>query len=64
MIYECCSKDKIRFEIESWYENLTDNERLVIEITKCEVLEGAFDLKINKCFFERKTALEDKDANN
>ena len=48
MKYQCCSRDKIRFEIESWYEYLKKSETLKIEITKCPVLKGTFDLRIIK----------------
>jgi len=48
MKYESCSKDKIRFEIESWYENLRNNEELIIFINKCPILKGTFDLSIIK----------------
>ena len=48
MIYECCSKEKIRFEIESWYSILKTNEKLIIEILKCPDLKDTYDLRINK----------------
>jgi len=48
MKYQCCSRDKIRWEIESWYEDLEELETLKIEITKCDVLEGTYDLRIIK----------------
>lgn len=48
MKYECCSRDKIRFEIESWYKDLKNSEKLKIEITKCPILKGTFDLSIIK----------------
>ena len=48
MEYQCCAKDKIRFEIESWYDDLKKNEEVLIKITKCDVLKGTFDLKITK----------------
>jgi len=50
MNYECCSIQKLRFEIESWLENpiLENSEVLKIEITRCPVIEGTYDLKIKK----------------
>lgn len=48
MEYQCCSRDKIRFEIESWYKDLKKSEQLKIKITKCDVLEGTYDLEISK----------------
>ena len=48
MIYECCDKQKIRFEIESWYSILKTNEKLIIEILKCPELKNTYDLRINK----------------
>jgi hypothetical protein len=48
MKYQCCSRDKVRFEIEWYYNYLKDNEVLKIEITKCPVLKGTFDLKVIK----------------
>ena len=50
MIIENCSRDKIRFEIESRYEDLKDDEILDIKITKAinSEFDNAFDLDIIK----------------
>ncbi len=48
MKYECCSIQKLRFEIESWFQDLKKNERLEIKITRCPVLKRTYDLKILK----------------
>jgi hypothetical protein len=48
MEYNCCSVNKLRFEIESWFDDLKKNEKLKIEITKCPVLKETYDLKILK----------------
>ena len=48
MIHQCCSKDLMRWEIESEYPYLKENEVLKIEITKCPVLKGTYDLKMIK----------------
>jgi len=56
MLHECCAKQKIRFEIESWYKDLKDDEKLVIEISNCKVLKGTKDLLIYKQGKEETTA--------
>jgi len=48
MKHECCSKEVIRFEIESYYSILKKNEELRIKITKCPILKGTYDLEIIK----------------
>mgnify|MGYP001592760213 CR=1 FL=1 len=48
MNHQCCSKELIRWEIESEFEYLKKNEVLKIEITKCPVLKETFDLKMIK----------------
>ncbi len=48
MNYECCSIQKLRFEMESWISYLEKNEILKIEIKKCPVLKGTYDLVIKK----------------
>ena len=48
MIHQCCSRDKVRFEIESYYNQLGEEDELEIKIKKCDVLKGTFDLKINQ----------------
>jgi len=48
MKYQCCSINKIRFEIESWFNDLKKSEKLKIEIIKCPILKGTYDLNIIK----------------
>ena len=48
MKYECCSIQKLRFEIESWFQYLKKSEKLEIEITCCPVLKRTYDLNIRK----------------
>ena len=48
MKYQCCSKEKLKFEIISWVDNLGKKKVLEIKITDCPVLKGTFDLEIRK----------------
>ncbi len=63
MKYECCSKQKLRYEIESWFENLKRNEILKVEISKCPVLRGTYDLWIIKLKKEKKDEKTNKNNN-
>ena len=46
MIYECCSRDKIRFELESWYENMSKEEVIIAKITKYTFLKDTYNLEV------------------
>jgi len=48
MNYLGCSINKIRLEIESYFEDLKKSEVLKIEIKKCPYLKEAYDLEIIK----------------
>ena len=48
MKIEIMSKENLRYEIFSWLEDLKKNEKLSIEIAKCNVIKGSYDLQIRK----------------
>ncbi len=37
MKYHCCSRDKIRWELESRYENMKDGEEIFVSIKKFHI---------------------------
>jgi hypothetical protein len=47
MLMECCSIEKIKYEIIS-YLPLKKKEMLEVKITNCPLLKGTYDLKIMK----------------
>lgn len=48
MKIECMSVENLVFELKTWATALGDNEKIVFEITRSDLLESAFTLKINR----------------
>jgi len=47
MKMECMNKDNIKYEIDRWLKTIKKNNSLKVKITKCDLLDGTFDLEIN-----------------
>ena len=47
MKVECMNKDNIKYEIDRWLKTIKKNNSLKVKITKCDLLDGTFDLEIN-----------------
>lgn len=48
MIFECCTRQKMRYEIERYLEDLDNSKEINVKIRRCKVLEGTFDLEITE----------------
>ena len=63
MKMECMNKYNIKYEIDRWLKTIKKNNSLKVKITKCDLLDGTFDLEINyaKCVLDESGGKDEKD---